>query len=156
MGGTDEAFLEAVRRGDVAALRRRLADRPDLASLPLPDGTSPVTLAARMGRVEALRTLLETGAAAWTPEGDPDGAPTALMVAAARGEDAAVSLLLEHGADPALRDRQGRTAADWAKAHGHPDLAARLGMVAEAERTVWSGDPTDSAGPRETPGEPAR
>jgi uncharacterized protein len=151
-----EAFLEAVRQGDVAALRRWLADRPGLAGLPLEDGTSPVTLAARLGRVDALRALLEAGVAASTPEGDPDGAPTALMVAAARGEEDAVSLLLEHGADPALRDRRGRTAADWAKAHGHPDLAARLGVVAEAERTVWSGEPTDRAPPPETPGGPVR
>jgi uncharacterized protein len=156
MDGAEKALLEAVRQGDVAALRRWLADRPGLAALPLRDGTSPVTLAARLGRVDSLRVLLEAGAAARTPEGDPGDVPTALMLAAAQGEEEVVALLLEHGADPALRDRQGRTAADWAAAQGHQDLAARLGTVAEAERTVWSGEPTDAVPPRETPGSPAR
>jgi hypothetical protein len=104
-----------------------------------------VTLAASLGCAEALAALLDVGVAAWTTETDPQGAPTALMLAAARGDTACVALLLEHGADPALRDPQGRTAADWARAHGHHGLAARLAMGTEAERSVWSGPPTDTA-----------
>ena len=38
----------------------------------------------------------------------------ALMIAAGRGHRAMVSLLLERGADPAVRDHAGLTAADLA------------------------------------------
>jgi len=37
---------------------------------------------------------------------------TALMIAAELDHEAAVDLLLAHGADPALRDRQGKSASD--------------------------------------------
>ena len=70
-------------------------------------------------------------------EGDPREAPTALMAAAAAGHHDAVALLLEFGADPALRDREGLTAADHATAAGHADLARRLSTDAEAERLIW-------------------
>ena len=43
-----------------------------------------------------------------------------------RDQGELVRLLLEHGADPTLRDRAGRTARDWALAKGHADLAAQL------------------------------
>jgi len=156
--------MEAVRQDDAATLRLWLARRPGLAGLILPDGTSPVTLAARLGHNAALAALLEAGVAAWTVESDPEGPPTAMMLAAARGDAEAVVLLLEHGADPALRDRHGRSAADWARAQGHAELAARLEAGSEAERLVWSGAPTDQgagpampAGPgRATPGAAAR
>lgn len=141
MQAVPEAFLDAVRRDDGAAVRQWLEKRPGLAGAELEDGTSPVTLAARLGHPAALAALLEDGVAAWTVETDLEGPPTALMVAAARGDERCIALLLEHGADPALRDRRGRTAADWAALHGHAELARRLGLGAEAERAVWSGPP---------------
>ena len=48
-----------------------------------------------------------------------------------------VALLLQYGADPALRDREGRTAADLAREAGHNALARRLSTDSEAERIVW-------------------
>jgi uncharacterized protein len=39
---------------------------------------------------------------------------------------AIVELLLAAGADPAIRNRQGRTAADWARTRGMTDVARRL------------------------------
>ena len=79
------------------------------------------------------------------PTGNPaeDGAPdmpdgmTPLMVAAACGQEAAVELLLQTGGDPARRDTRGRTAAAYARAAGHPHLAARLDTVVEKGNTVW-------------------
>lgn len=49
---------------------------------------------------------------------------TALMVAAQNGKDAVVQALLGHGADPALQDNAGRTAADFARGQAHETLAA--------------------------------
>jgi len=59
------------------------------------------------------------------------------MVAAAFGNEAMVEQLLLHGADPARRDAAGRTVAAYARATGHPHLAARLDTVVEKENTIW-------------------
>ena len=91
------------------------------------------------GNVARLRRLLPpTGDPAedGTPTGMPDGM-TPLMVAAARGREKAVELLLQTGADPARRDARGRTAAAYARAAGHPHLGARLDTVVEKENTIW-------------------
>lgn len=47
-----------------------------------------------------------------------DGA-TPLMLAAARGDESLVELLLAHGADPSQRDPHGRTAAEYAAMYGN-------------------------------------
>jgi len=151
MSDPANSFLNAVRDGDAGTVRRLLAGDPSLVTLNFDDGTAPLALAARLGRIEVLRALLEAGALR-RPVADPGGAPSALMEAAAAGNADAVALLLEHGADAALRDREGRTAADHAQAAGHAALATRLEPAAEAERTVWSGPPTDAPGPGQGPG----
>jgi ankyrin repeat protein len=56
------------------------------------------------------------------------------MAAASGGHDAMVELLLQRGADPARRDRRGRSAAFYARVAGHPYLAARLDTVVDVER----------------------
>jgi ankyrin repeat protein len=94
--------------------------------------------AAQSGDVEQVRTLLP-------PYGDPvvDGPPAApggltpLMIAAAGGHEAVVELLLRCGADPARRDARGHSAAFYARAAGHPDLADRLDTVVDQEKTIW-------------------
>jgi ankyrin repeat protein len=51
---------------------------------------------------------------------------TALMAAAAAGNHWVVENLLEHGANPALRNSLGRTAWDLAKVWGNDEMASRL------------------------------
>ncbi|WP_149535254.1 ankyrin repeat domain-containing protein [Siccirubricoccus phaeus] len=133
--GSEAQFRQAVMAGDAARVQAMLAAEPGLAAPGRGDGADPVVLAARHGRVAVLRLLLQAGGVA-QPEGDPAGPPTALMAAAAAGQEEAVALLLEHGADPALRDRQGRTAADLAAAAGHHALHRRLATQAESERML--------------------
>ncbi len=94
--------------------------------------------AAQRGDVERVRTLLP-------PYGDPvvDGPPAApggltpLMIAASGGHEAVVEVLLACGADPAQRDARGRSAAFYARAAGHPDLAKRLDILVDQEKTIW-------------------
>jgi uncharacterized protein len=94
--------------------------------------------AAQSGDVARVRALLP-------PCGDPavDGPPAApggltpLMIAAAGGHEAVVELLLRCGADPTRRDTRGRSAAFYARAAGHPDLAKRLDTVVDQEQTIW-------------------
>jgi Ankyrin repeats (3 copies) len=93
--------------------------------------------AARAGDEARVRALLP-------PEGAPeeDGPPgeadgmTPLMAAAAGGNEALVELLLDRGADPVLRDEQGRSAAAHARAAGHVHLAERLDTVVDQEKTM--------------------
>jgi ankyrin repeat protein len=40
-----------------------------------------------------------------------------------------VELFLAHGADPSIKSKQGRTAADWARKRGMLDIARRLGKL---------------------------
>ena len=95
-------------------------------------------VAAQSGDVDRVRTLLP-------PYGDPavDGPPAApggltpLMIAAAGGHEAVVELLLACGADPSQRDARGRSAAFYARTAGHPDLAKRLDILVDQEKTIW-------------------
>jgi ankyrin repeat protein len=61
---------------------------------------------------------------------DPDATViddyTPLGYCATTGRAEFVTLLLEYGANPARRDRGGRTAADYARARGHVALAELL------------------------------
>jgi F0F1-type ATP synthase beta subunit len=52
-----------------------------------------------------------------------------LHIAAMRGSQALLDLLLAHGASREQADPSGRTAADWAQSKGHAALAARLGEL---------------------------
>lgn len=63
-------------------------------------------------------------------QGGGDFGFTPLMEAAYNGQVDMVEILLQHGADPRLRDGEGRTAADHAHAQGHASLAERLGSMA--------------------------
>jgi ankyrin repeat protein len=51
---------------------------------------------------------------------------TALIWAAKQGYAPTVATLLQHQADPTLKDFCGRTAAEWARETGHEDLIALL------------------------------
>lgn len=78
--------------------------------------------AAASGRAALLVSLLE-----W--EGDPNaaaGGTTALCAAAARGHADCVAYLLDAGADPDLKDGQGRSALQLAQAGGHAAVARML------------------------------
>jgi ankyrin repeat protein len=89
--------------------------------------------AAKSGRVEAIRLLVELGARADPNQrgtfGGPshgDGVP-AINVAAQAGRRDAVIALLELGADPLITDRlHGGSALGWARVGGHPELAEVL------------------------------
>lgn len=70
-------------------------------------------------------TLLLLDAAAPIDERQSGGF-TPLMSAAQSGDRALAAALLARGADPALRDDEGRSAVDHAKSSGHEDLVEML------------------------------
>ena len=93
---------------------------------------------ALLGEEARLRALLPAPGNL-REESQPDllGSMTALMGAAAGGNEAAVELLLQCGADPSRRDTRGRSAAAYARAAGHLHLAERLDTVVDIEKTMW-------------------
>jgi ankyrin repeat protein len=92
---------------------------------------TPLCWAAAVGRVAAIRRLVELGA-------DPNtrstfGGPrhgrglTALHLAAQDGKLDAVAALLELGADPTVEDALYQSSpAGWAEHFGHPETAALI------------------------------
>lgn len=73
-------------------------------------------------RLDCTARLLQAGA---SPNERSEGS-TPLMEAAGQGDVELVELLVAHGANAALVDDQGRSAADRAAEAGHESLAARL------------------------------
>lgn len=98
--------------------------RPDCARVRGDVLSDALVLACRNGHLDVAKLLLAERA-------DVDargffGAP-AIHWAAIHGHDAVVDLLLENGADPALRDGEfDADAASWALEGGHRSLADRL------------------------------
>lgn len=74
-------------------------------------------------RVASTEALVKAGAAVNERQ---SGGFTPLMSAAQNGDTEVARLLLAHGADPSLRDDEGRSAADHARTAGHPEIAALL------------------------------
>lgn len=87
------------------------------------EGWTPLHYAATGPQPEVVALLLERSAAvdARAPNGN-----TPLMMAALYGKEESVRLLLSHGADPTLRNRQQRTAAEMARAAGRDFLVPAL------------------------------
>ena len=74
---------------------------------------------------ETVRVLLEAGA---VPNVVDKGERfTALMFAAAEGQQEVVRLLLHHNADVTLRDIDGDTARDFAAKNGHNEIVRMMG-----------------------------
>jgi ankyrin repeat protein len=90
----------------------------------------PLHSAAAARSVPIARLLLEHGAPVNARQGRGSLGFTPLMEAAFNGQLDMVETLLSHGADPSLRDEEGRTAADHARARGHAPAAERLGSAA--------------------------
>jgi ankyrin repeat protein len=86
----------------------------------------PLHSAAAARSVAISRLLLERGAPVDARQGEAGGF-TPLMEAGLNGQVELIELLLAFGAHPTLRDGEGLTAGDHARARGHGEAAARLG-----------------------------
>lgn len=127
--GAKPDIMVAVYLNRVEEVREHI--RRDAASANLRFGNGSTVLLGAVAKGDAaagiVEELLRAGAnvharAIW--------GSTALHSAAEKGAVAVARLLLRHGAEAGARDRQGRTAADTARAAGHPDLAAELQAAA--------------------------
>ena len=87
-------------------------------------GARPIYLAANNGNADLIATLLAAGEdpnAVLTTEGE-----TVLMLTAYTGNPAAVTVLLERGADVNARQFRGQSAVMWAAAEGHSEVVKLL------------------------------
>ena len=153
---SDLQLLEAVKRGDMDAVRYLLKQQVDVDA-PQADGATALAWAAHRNDTETVELLIRAGANVnvtndygVTPlslactnrnaaivgklsqaGADPNAAQitgeTALMTCARTGNVEAVKLLLAHGADVNAREAQGgQTALMWTVAEKHPAVARLL------------------------------
>ena len=82
-----------------------------------------------------LKRALHQAFALFSLAGKPNIVPndhsgwTALMAAAARGHTNTVALLLQNGADPNIRSKDGRTAIELARAEGHSEVVRKFSAI---------------------------
>lgn len=143
-GGPLPPLLAAAGSGDLAEVRRLLAERGTDPEVGVAGRGTPLIRAAAGGHVEIVRELLDAGA-------DPDGTEVAgdwsrevqrsPLGAAARGGHLEVArLLLDRGATVDLAPPGDATPLILAARHGHPEMAEMLldssGGGADPNRTV--------------------
>jgi uncharacterized protein len=121
-GGSLTVF-EAAATGSTDRLRRLLDEKPGLANAFADDGFHPLGLACFFGHVESARLLLERGADVNALSRNEHIQTAAIHAAAASGDAGTheavryelVKLVLDHGADPNLRQGGGFRAIDAAR-----------------------------------------
>jgi len=89
-------------------------------------GVPVLGLAVAKCSAQVVGYLLEKGAASTVNTADTEEVWTPLHGAAYYDKPDAVALLLQHGADPTLKDRTGKTALDLAIQRNHPSVADLL------------------------------
>lgn len=117
-----DRLLAALVAGDRAAVDDLIAGAPGLLEQARVRAPTKIAVAARQGRAEAVRLLVEHGF-----EVDARRGGTALHEVAWAGSVEMVDLLLSLGADPTIRDTEHHAPpSGWAAYNGHTDLAERL------------------------------
>lgn len=118
-----EPLREAVRNGDIEAVRGMLKENPDLIRCQNPDGATPLHGAASLGRKELAGLLLSSGAGI---EARDRWGCTPLIYAAGWGKEELVELLLTRGATIDGKDDIDRTALHWCVHGGYTGIAKLL------------------------------
>ncbi|HVG24477.1 MAG TPA: ankyrin repeat domain-containing protein [Thermoanaerobaculia bacterium] len=106
----EPTMIEAVRTGDVTAIRTLAARGADVNAPSGRNGWTPLH-AIHRGQVASATALLDAGA---DPNRASANGTTPLMMAAGYGDRDAALLLLRGHADAARRDRGGAAAIDYA------------------------------------------
>ncbi len=122
----ESPLMLASLRGHLDLVRKLITRGADVNKT----GWAPLHYAATSGHVEIMELLLENHA--YIDAESPNGT-TPLMMAALYGSPASVKLLLDSGADAALRNQLGMTAIDFANKANRRDSAE---LIAAARRSV--------------------
>jgi ankyrin repeat protein len=114
----ESLLLDAVRNGDVASVKKRLA-QGDSANTKTSDGLPALHLAVVNGNLSVVRTLLDAGA---SPNAQMTNGWTAFTLALSTKKTDIAKLLIERGAD-VNAPGDGMTPLQIAEQLGQPDLA---------------------------------
>lgn len=112
----ESPLMMAALKGHLG-LAKKLIDKDAHVNKP---GWAPLHYAATGGHIELMKLLLEHHA--FIDAESPNGT-TPLMMAAMYGTAPAVKLLLDEGADTAMKNMQGMTAVDFATRANRKDVA---------------------------------
>jgi ankyrin repeat protein len=128
----ESPLMLASLKGNLELCRKLIARDADVNK----PGWAPLHYAATGSHIEVMKLLLAN--AAYIDASSPNGS-TPLMMAAMYGNDAAVSLLLEAGADPMLKNSLGLTAIDFAQRAERKDAAELIAAAirASAPKGSW-------------------
>jgi uncharacterized protein len=141
-------LFRAAKAGDLEVMRLLLDQGADPSHV-LKDGSTPLMAAAGIGdkafmadpekndptddeRLQAVQLCLDYGARVNAAETADAGGSTALHIAAGKGSDRIVQLLIDHGAKLDIKDKQGRTALDVANGVTHGPAFGPPPMVHES------------------------
>jgi len=124
-----QTIMEAVRKGDIAALRAILRENPVLVGARGERGQSPLQEALLAGQSEAVRFLIAAGADVNSRD---EMGRTPLHRAVLARDVEIVRLLLAGGADPLVRSAYGNTPLDLALQEGLVEIAGLLPAAGKA------------------------
>jgi len=141
--GADLDVFDAATLGRTERLGEILDARPDLIDAIATDGFAPLQLASFFGRSDAVRLLLDRGAAPAAISHN-EMAVHALNAAAAGAHSDIAALLLDAGADPDATQHRGWTPLMSAAANGD-DTTVDLLLAHGADATARSEDGMDAA-----------
>ncbi len=124
----ESALMMAALNGELPLVKVLIAKGAEVSK----KGWTALHYAATNGNDDVVRYLLDQSA--YIDAGSPNGT-TPLMMAARGNHGSTVTLLLDQGADPAIKNQLGITALEFAKHYQAPDAVAIL-----SKRTVRIGD----------------
>jgi ankyrin repeat protein len=149
----DSGLILALRSGSMQVFQLLVAQKNIDLDIKARNGDNALMIAAFTGNKEAVETLLAKGAevnrVGWTPlhyaaaignndivqllldkaayiDAESPNKTTPIMMAARGGHILTVKLLLDEGADAALKNDVGMTAIDFARKNNHKDIAEGL------------------------------
>lgn len=118
----DKSLIDAAKSGDMAAVRRVLAERPDVNAA-AGDGTTALHWASDRDDLEVVDLLVRAGA---NVNAANDLGATPLWTASLNGNAAVVRRLLEAGANPNIPLLRGETPLMVAARTGNPAVVEQL------------------------------
>lgn len=131
-------IFEASATGKINNIIRLLARNPLLVSAYAEDGYQPLGLACFFGHIDSAEYLVKAGAPVNALSRNGLGAAP-IQSAAAGGHRKIVKMLLEHRADPNIREQDGYTPLHTAAQNGDEEMI-RILLYGGADLTLTSND----------------
>ncbi len=107
-----ELLFDAVKGNDIQGIKSLLQSGANINAQEITSGYTPVMFAIKYNRIKALRSLILNGADLLKQNLQGQ---TALHVAAITGNSQAIEVLMNAGANPAIKDKKGNRVADYMK-----------------------------------------